>query len=149
MAFVVLCCLRRARFMWVRRSRLQQTVWPHQRWSTGLLVDGTQVPEGGIDLMNRGAMGSGHGWTMGWGVAWNNAARSFVIQSPPGAENWGIGNRGEQQKKPRPTFDPGPPMPVLPEGVLDSDGVPVAPASLYLEQLRERLGDKALRNIGY
>jgi hypothetical protein len=24
------------------------------------------VPEGGIDLMNRGEMGSGHGWTMGW-----------------------------------------------------------------------------------
>ena len=124
-------------------------VQPHQRWSTGLLVDSTQVPEGGIDLMNRGAMGSGHGWTMGWGVAWNNVAQSFVIQSPPGAVNWGIGNRGEQQLKPRPTFDPGPPMPLLPQGLLDSDGAPVAPASLYLEQLKERLGEKALRNIGY
>lgn len=124
-------------------------VQPHQRWSTGLLVDSTEVPEGGIDLMNRGAMGSGHGWTMGWGVAWNNVAQSFVIQSPPGAVNWGIGNRGEQQLKPRPTFDPGPPMPLLPQGVLDSDGTAVAPASLYLEQLKERLGEKALRNIGY
>jgi hypothetical protein len=124
-------------------------VQPHQRWSTGLLVDSTEVPEGGIDLMNRGAMGSGHGWTMGWGVAWNNVARSFVIQSPPGAVNWGIGNRGEQQLKPRPTFDPGPPMPLLPQGTLDSDGTAVAPASLYLEQLKERLGEKALRNIGY
>jgi hypothetical protein len=124
-------------------------VQPHQRWSTGLLVDGTEVPEGGIDLMNRGAMGSGHGWTMGWGVAWNNTAQSFVIQSPPGAANWGIGNRGEQQKKPRPTFHPGPSMPLLPEGILDSDGTAVAPSSLYLEQLKERLGEKALRNIGY
>jgi hypothetical protein len=124
-------------------------VQPHQRWSTGLLVDSTEVPEGGIDLMNRGAMGSGHGWTMGWGVAWNNVARSFVIQSPPGAVNWGIGNRGEQQLKPRPTFDPGPPMPLLPQGILDSDGTAVAPSSLYLGQLKERLGEKALRNIGY
>ena len=47
-------------------------VQPHQRWSTGLLIDSCQTPEGGIDLMNRGSMGSGHGWTMGWGVAWNN-----------------------------------------------------------------------------
>lgn len=71
-------------------------VQPHQRWSTGLLVDSCQVPEGGIDLMNRGAMGSGHGRTMGWGVAWNNVAKSYVIQMPPGSANWGIGNRGEQ-----------------------------------------------------
>jgi hypothetical protein len=124
-------------------------VQPHQRWSTGLLVDSTEVPEGGIDLMNRGAMGSGHGWTMGWGVAWNNVAQSYVIQSPPGAVNWGVGNRGEQQLKPRPTFDPGPPMPLLPQGTVESNGTAVAPGSLYLEQLRERLGDKALRNIGY
>jgi hypothetical protein len=124
-------------------------VQPHQRWSTGLLVDSTEVPEGGIDLMNRGAMGSGHGWTMAWGVAWNNVAKSYVIQSPPGAANWGIGNSGEQQSKPRPSFDPGPPLPALPQGILNSDGVAVAPASLYLEQLKERLGEKALQNIGY
>jgi hypothetical protein len=40
-------------------------------------------------------------------------------------------------------------MPLLPQGLLDSDGAPVAPASLYLEQLKERLGERALRNIGY
>jgi hypothetical protein len=43
-------------------------VQPNQRWSTGILIDSCQVPEGGIDLMNRGPMGSGHGWTMGRGV---------------------------------------------------------------------------------
>ena len=31
----------------------------HQRWFTGLLVDNCEVPEGGIDFMNRGEMGSG------------------------------------------------------------------------------------------
>jgi hypothetical protein len=124
-------------------------VQPHQRWSTGLLVDSCQVPEGGIDLMNRGTMGSGHGWTMGWAVAWNNTAKSFLIQMPPGSANWGIGNRGEQLLDRLKMFDPGPELPLLPQGYIDSQGTPVAPASLYLEQLRERLGPQALKNIGY
>jgi hypothetical protein len=124
-------------------------VQPHQRWSTGLLIDSCQVPEGGIDLMNRGEMGSGHGWTMGWGVVWNSAARSYLIQMPPGSANWAIGNRGEQLLDKMPTFDPGPPLPVLPQGIIESQGTPVAPTSLYLQQLRERLGPQALKNIGY
>jgi hypothetical protein len=124
-------------------------VQPHQRWSTGILIDSCQVPEGGIDLMNRGAMGSGHGWTMGWGVVWNSTAKSFVVQMPPGSANWAIGNRGEQALGKMPTFDPGPQLPTLPQGIIDSQDTPVAPASLYLEQLRERLGNQALKNIGY
>jgi hypothetical protein len=99
-------------------------VQPHQRWSTGILIDSCQVPEGGIDLMNRGAMGSGHGWTMGWGVAWNNIAKSYVIQMPPGSANWAIGNRGEQALGKIPTFDPGPELPMLPQGIIDSQDTP-------------------------
>ena len=34
-------------------------------------------------------------------------------------------------------------------GIFENPGSAVVPASLYLEQLRERLGPKALRNIGY
>ncbi|MDP9050541.1 MAG: hypothetical protein M3O31_07425 [Acidobacteriota bacterium] len=124
-------------------------VQPHQRWSTGILIDGCQVPEGGIDLMNRGAMGSGHGWTMGWGVLWNNVAKSYVVQMPPGSANWAIGNSGEQSLGKVPTFDPGPELPMLPQGIVDSQGTPVAPASLYIEQLRVRLGAEAVKNIGY
>ena len=124
-------------------------VQPHQRWSTALLIDSNEVPEGGIDLMNRGSMGSGHGWTMGWGVAWNNIAKSYVIQMPPGAANWAIGNRGEQALGKLPTFDPGPELPMLPQGIIESQEKPVAPASLYLEQLKERLGPQAIKNVGY
>ena len=40
-------------------------------------------------------------------------------------------------------------VPILPQGIIESQGVPVAPASLYLGQLRNRLGAQALRNIGY
>ena len=124
-------------------------IQPHQRWATGLLVDSCQVPEGGVDLMNRGSMGSGHGWTMGWGVVWNSSAKSFLIQMPPGSANWSIGNRGEQVLGSRPVFDPGPALPMLPQGIVESPNQPVAPSSLYLEQLRERLGPQAVKNIGY
>ncbi len=117
----------------------------HQRWSTGMLYDNCHAPEGGIDFRNRGSMGSGHGWSMGWGVAWNCVARDYVIQKPPGAINWMIGCIGESTQKPRPFGD----GPMLPEGIKDSHGTHVTPQSLYLAQLAERLGPKALKNIGY
>jgi len=66
--------------------------------------------------MNRGVMGSGHGWAIGWAVAWNCRAKSFLNQQPPGAANWIIGSRGEQQKRAIP-FDT---LPLLPEGIYDS-----------------------------
>jgi hypothetical protein len=68
----------------------------HQRWSTGLLVDGCEVPEGNINLRNRGIMGSGHGWTLGWSVLWNDQAKFFLVQNPPGAMNWAIGDKGAE-----------------------------------------------------
>jgi hypothetical protein len=39
--------------------------------------------------------------------------------------------------------------PLEPEGIYDSHGIPVYPASLYLAQLHDRLGEQALENIGY
>ena len=120
-------------------------IQPHQRWATGLLVDNCLVPDGGIDFMNRGSMGSGHGWAIGWAVAWNSKAKSFLNQQPPGAANWVIGGQGEKQYKAIP-FNK---EPNLPEGIYDSYGTPVTPASLYLAQLAERLGKKAVKNICY
>ncbi|HTI08289.1 MAG TPA: hypothetical protein VL832_07020 [Puia sp.] len=120
-------------------------IQPHQRWATGLLVDGCSVPDGGIDFMNRGEMGSGHGWAIGWAVAWNCKAKSFLNQQPPGAANWVIGSQGEPQRRAIP-FET---QPLLPEGLYDAHGKPVTPASLYLAQLAERLGPGALSYIGY
>jgi len=124
-----------------RGSRIQ----PHMRWSTGLLVDNCTVPDGGIDFMNRGVAGSGHGWTMGWAVAWNCVAHDYIIQNPPGAVNWAIGCLGTNRQVGR-MFDK---EPLLPAGIFVSNGRPVTPPSLYLAQLAERLGPKAMRNIGY
>lgn len=120
-------------------------IQPHQRWATGVLVDGCNVPDGGIDFMNRGIMGSGHGWSIGWAVAWNCKAKTFLNQQPPGSANWVIGSEGTKARRAVP-FDT---IPYVAEGIYDSHGTPVAPASLYLAQLSERLGAKALKNIGY
>lgn len=117
----------------------------HQRWATGMLYDNVQVPAGSIEMRNRGSMGSGHGWSMGWGVVWNCTADHYIVQNPPGVVNWVIGSRGENRRAPRP-FDS---QPLLSEGLMDSPGVPVTPKSLYLAQLTERLGHQAVRNIGY
>lgn len=120
-------------------------IQPHQRWATGLLIDGCQVPDGGIDFMNRGSMGSGHGWAIGWAVAWNSKAKSFLNQRPPGSANWVIGGQGEKQRKSQP-FNKDP---FVTEGIYDAYGTPVTPGSLYLAQLAERLGAAAVANIGY
>jgi hypothetical protein len=124
-------------------------IQPHQRWATGFLVDNTHVPQGGIDLMNRGEMGSGHGWTMGWGVVWNSSAASLVIQNPPGAANWSIGSSGAEQTAPMKIIgqrrrDAGPD---LPQGFIESPNHPVLPMSLYRVQLMERLGAGALKAL--
>lgn len=117
----------------------------HQRWSTGMLYDNCRLPDGAIELRNRGSMGSGHGWSMGWGVVWNCVADHYIVQSPPGAANWLIGSIGQRKLAPRPFGS----APDLPEGIVDSHGTSVTPQSLYLTQLAERLGPQALKNIGY
>ena len=117
----------------------------HQRWTTGMLLDNCRVPQGGIDFKNRGSMGSGHGWALGWSVAWNCTAAAYVIQQPPGAMNWAIGCIGPNRLAPRPFAS----EPMLPVGTIDSPEKPVEPQSLYLAQLAERLGPQAVKNIGY
>jgi len=118
----------------------------HQRWSTGLLVDSSEVQGGNIYLRNRGIWGTGHGWTIGWSVLWNDEANVFIVQNPPGAMNWAIGDKGDQEDAPMPgaTNDAS-----LPSGAIESVNRHVQPNSLYLEQLRECKGPAALVAIGY
>jgi len=54
-----------------------------------------------------------------------------------------IGCIGKNQPMPRPFGT----EPNLPEGIIDSQGIHVTPASLYLAQLKERLGNQTLENI--
>jgi hypothetical protein len=106
----------------------------HQRWATGLLVDGGSV-DGGVSFGNNGNLGNGEGWSMGWGLVWNTTS-DVRVEAPPGAMNWSIGATG-----------------AVPTGAglgtYESPNAPVAPKSLYLAQLCERLGPQAVAAIGY
>ena len=113
-------------------------IQPHQRWSTGLLIDSCKLPAGKIEFINRGTSGSGHGWAIGWAVAWNCTAVGLEMNQPPGSMNWCIGCTGEMRKGTPPDSP-----------WLSSLNKPVEPSSLYLAQLRERLGPQAVVNIGY
>jgi len=112
------------------------SIQPHMRWSTGLLLDGCKLRDGEIIIPNRRGMGSGHGWTMGWGVIWNCSAKKITVEQPPGAINWCIGSRGNYETGSQNSKD-----------WLFSKGVPVKPESLYIAQLRARLGDQAVKAV--
>lgn len=114
---------------------------PHQRWTTGVLADSDSLPNApsgtqGIAFRNRGTAGSGQGWTTGWSVAWNVITPFLLVSEAPGTDSWCIGCIGTETT----SSDP--------NGIYDSLGTLVTPDSLYLEQLRERLGNQALANIG-
>jgi len=134
-------------------SSQQAGISAHQRWATGLLADNAQLPNApngynggttGISFSDRGNHGSGQGWAMGWGVAWNVTTPWLVVQMPAGAQNWCIGCVGT----PLSGNEPGSNRPVA-DGIYDSLGAPVTPASLYLAQMCDRLGPSAVANIGY
>jgi hypothetical protein len=75
---------------------------------------------------------------IGWSVAWNVSSPFLLMQQPPGTLNWCIGCMG------RPIT-----IGSTPTATLDSTGKMVAPSSLYLQQLRDRLGPEAVQSIGY
>ncbi len=110
---------------------------PHHRWATGALFDNVRVPNHGIRIQNRLNLGSGHGWAGANMVVWNSEAGDITLQNPPTAQNWGIGNIGPK----RDGYGPGE------DAYWQSHGERVRPESLYLQQLRERLGEEAMANI--
>lgn len=113
---------------------------PHHRWSVGGLYDNIS---GEIALMDRGLYGTGHGWAGANYVAWNTEG-VLIAQSPPTAQNYAIGHVGER----RPGNWPNPDDPRPREDAFwDSHGQHVTPQSLYLQQLRDRLGEQAVQNI--
>jgi hypothetical protein len=118
-------------------------VAPDQFWATGLLVDGGKFPGGteskpSIAFSSNASAESGQGWGIGWSVAWNVSAPFFWVPQPPGALNWCIGCMGAPV-----TIDR------APNGIFDALGKMVLPSSLYLQQLRDRLGPDAVAKVGY
>jgi hypothetical protein len=105
----------------------------HQPWATGLLVDGGKFPGA-----TEARPGVAFSTNTAWSVAWNVTSPYLLVQQPPGAQNWCVGCMGT-------------PVTIgnTPNGIFDSPGKMVDPASLYLHQLHDRLGPDALHNIGY
>jgi hypothetical protein len=110
---------------------------PHRFWATSLLTDN----EGGaVDNVHITIItGGDNGWGAGYSTFYNCHTTDHLIQCPAITNyyNWWIGGSGTQDS------------PGSTPGVFDHDGTTATPTSLYLEQLKERLGGVAVENIGY
>ncbi len=110
---------------------------PHHRWSTGTLYDNTKGYM--LRAQNRRYSGTGHGWAGAQQMFWNTEHDVYVVQAPPFAMNWSVGQVG--------AIAPGKFPPEEPAGIVQSMGQVVSPRSLYLQQLRDRLGEQAVINV--
>ncbi|MDB5085367.1 MAG: hypothetical protein JWN30_2253, partial [Bacilli bacterium] len=107
---------------------------PHHRWSVGGLFD--QI-EGSIAIQDRQYFGSGHGWSGANYVAWNTTG-DLVVQKPPTAHNWSFGHVGQKGREAFPPRE---------QGSFASFGQCMKPDSLYLQQLKERLGQQVVESL--
>lgn len=110
---------------------------PHEQWATGSLYDNVQAP-----LTARFWKNISIGWAGANTVFWN-CEGSFLVQKPPTAQNFSFGHIGVDAV----VFNIPLQDPTKDGGDIESLDRHVTPRSLYLTQLRERLGDTAVRNI--
>jgi hypothetical protein len=110
---------------------------PHEQWANGTLYDNVQAP-----LTARFWKNINIGWAGANTVFWN-CEGDFLVQKPPTAQNFSFGHIGVNAV----VFN----IPLQDSskenGHIESLDRHVTPRSLYLTQLRERLGDAAVRRI--
>jgi hypothetical protein len=110
---------------------------PHEQWATGNLYDNVQAP-----LTARFWKNINIGWAGANTVFWN-CEGSFLVQKPPTAQNFSFGHLGVNAV----VFNIPLQDTTKENGHIESLDKHVMPRSLYLTQLRERLGDAAVRQI--
>ena len=110
---------------------------PHEQWATGSLYDNVQAP-----LTARFWKDINIGWAGANTVFWN-CEGSFLVQKPPTAQNYTFGHLGINAV----VFNIPLQDPSKETGHLESLDRHVTPRSLYLTQLRDRLGEAAVRQI--
>jgi hypothetical protein len=110
---------------------------PHAQWATGNLWDNVRAP-----LTARFWKDINMGWSGANTVFWN-CEGPFLVQKPPTAQNFSFGHIGID------SVSYNLPLQDLTKegGYIESLDTHVTPRSLYLTQLRERLGEAAVRNI--
>ncbi len=113
-------------------TRTRSSIGPHHRYATGILFD--NIRGGIMEARNRRSSGTGHGWAGAQTMYWNcsSGTRRMYLLSPPSGINWAIGSIGDVAQD---------------NGLIQSHGRPVLPRSLYLAQLKDRLGQAAVNNI--
>ena len=110
---------------------------PHEQWATGSLYDNVQAP-----LTARFWKNINIGWAGANTVFWN-CEGDFLVQKPPTAQNFSFGHRGINAV----IFNIPLQDTTKENGHIESLGRPVTPRSLFLAQLRERLGEAAVRQV--
>jgi hypothetical protein len=110
---------------------------PHEQWATGTLYDNVQAP-----LTARFWKNIVIGWAGANTVFWN-CKGDFLVQKPPTAQNFSFGHIGVNAV----VFNIPLQDATKDNGHIESLDRHVSPRSLYLTQLRDRLGDAAVRQI--
>ena len=110
---------------------------PHEQWANGGVYDNVHAP-----LTARFWKDINIGWAGANTVFWN-CEGYFLVQKPPTAQNYSFGHIGVDAV----VFNIPLQDPAKEGGYIESLDRHVTPRSLYLTQLRERLGEAAVRNI--
>lgn len=97
--------------------------------ANGVLFDCVTMDGGGLSLTNREIAGQGLGWCCFNGLLWNCVAPVIEVRSPPGSLNAAVGVWGQY----------------IGNGRWRSLNEFVKPDSFYDQQLRERMGEAAMK----
>ncbi|MDX9948077.1 MAG: hypothetical protein RBS38_11995 [Bacteroidales bacterium] len=110
---------------------------PHANWITGSLYDNVKAP-----LSARYWKDISIGWA-GANIVFWNCEGDFLMQSPPTATNYSFGHIGINASIFNTFFQDL----TKPNAHVESMDYHVTPKSLYLTQLKERLGEDAVKNV--
>jgi hypothetical protein len=123
-------------YLYCQAVKPYSTSEPHNRWVNGVLYDNVKAP-----LTARFWKDFPIGWA-GANIVFWNCEGDFLCQSPPTAKNYSFGHIGINAV----IFNAPLQDLTAPRGHIESLDYHVAPRSLYLTQLKERLGEGAVKN---
>lgn len=109
---------------------------PHNHWANGVLYDNVKAP------LTARFWDYIIGWA-GANIVFWNCEGDYLIQRPPTAQNYSFGHIGVNAV----VFNAALQDLTKPNGHVESMDQHVTPRSLYLTQLKERLGEDAVKNI--
>ena len=109
---------------------------PHNKWVNGVLYDNIKAP------LTARFWDYIIGWA-GANIVFWNCEGDFFIQKPPTAQNYSFGHIGINAV----SFNLALQDKSKPNGHIESLDKHVTPRSLYLTQLKERLGEQAVKNV--